>query len=111
MVEGGFKVEQKSFIELIESSRHRRFLNMVSTAIDQAEHSTLSSISLSLSNLFASANSWQKRLMLQITESFSERAIWLRNLSSKEMVAIVGAGDDKLGLLDYELIEMFTPEQ
>ena len=34
MVEGGFKYDLKSLIELVESSRHRRFLNMISTAID-----------------------------------------------------------------------------
>ena len=49
--------------------------------------------------------------MLQITESFSERTIWIRSVTSKEMVAIAQAGDDRLGQFDYELIEMFTPEQ
>ena len=67
-------------------------------------------MSESLNKLFVTANFKQKRMMLQLTNSMTERAIWLKGCEAKEALALIRA-DNKAALIEYELLQLCTQQQ
>lgn len=62
--EGNMTQDQNWLFEQILSARHKKFISMISSAINQAKDSTPQSISESLSRLFMGASFCQKRMLL-----------------------------------------------
>lgn len=48
-------------------------------------------------------------MILQISDSFSQRAIWLKNLSAKEISEVIRS-DDTVAMIDFELLQLCTDD-
>lgn len=104
--DGPLSADQIWLLDIVEDARHRKFIKMISTAVDQAAELTPDGVSEALSKLFAKANVTQKKMLLQITDSYYEREIWLSQLQPKEVLALIRQEDE----IDYVMLQL-CPEE
>lgn len=104
--DGPLSADQIWLLDIVEDARHRKFIKMISTAVDQAAELTPDRVSEALSKLFAKANVTQKKMLLQITDSYYEREIWLSQLQPKEVLALIRQEDG----IDYVMLQL-CPEE
>ena len=109
---GRLSNDQSWLCDLVETACHEKFIKMISTAVDQADTNDKVGIQDALKSLFAKANYPQKRMMLKITNSFTERSSWIQKLEINMIQALIRERDqngDKV--INYEIMQLCNPEQ